>query len=280
MAEFLDQLARALATPMPRREALKLVGKSILLALLPIATRSTAQSDPCASYPGTFACPRAPSGTVQQEIDCCPTGTTCCCGKIINSLNEPIWECVCCGLDFSTRCTACLPGKVCGKGGPGMNPGGPWCFESCAAAGGIACGTACCGTGERPWADICVNATLGLCCTREQAGCGETCCGGNEHCCPGNGGESGMCCEVQSGCCGDSYCCPRGQICCNPKALLKARRCCDPKRNQTCVRDAKNPFIGVCCPDQQVCRTRHWTYCCTPTERCVNGRCLKLPQPQ
>src|SRR5438876_1073228 len=94
MSAFLDQLARELAVPMPRRNALKVVGRAILLAVLPTATRSAlAQFDACRGIPNCLPdCLNCAPWSVQAgwlccdaslyppgyDPFCCPPGETCC----------------------------------------------------------------------------------------------------------------------------------------------------------------------------------------------------------
>jgi hypothetical protein len=131
MGHFFDQAARVIASPMPRREALKALGGAAaagILASLGIKTAS-AQSAPTACQPACKA--------TQQ---CCTTGTKATC----RDANQ-----ICCGND------ACAPNQFC------CNTGAkPFCRtakKTC--CGDVACGPdqTCCSGKCCPKNQSCVN---------------------------------------------------------------------------------------------------------------------------
>ena len=136
MSFLIDDLARALASPMPRRQAVRavtgLLGGSVLGSLG--LKRAIAQS-------AAGACPR---GTTKCGTICCESGKTCC-----TTSSKPFCITagkVCCG-SFS-----CTKGKIC-------------CTTSskpfCATAGKTCCGSTACGKGQT----CCHNST---CCGPNQ----------------------------------------------------------------------------------------------------------------
>ena len=95
MAEFFDQIARILATPMSRVRALRLaLGALAILFLTPFGVAQSAG----------VVCPGVPGGS-------CPTGKRCCTGTGPNAQN------FCCPSPH-TCCgnSCCEPSKVCVDG--------------------------------------------------------------------------------------------------------------------------------------------------------------------
>jgi len=199
MSEFLDELARSLAKPMPRSRALRLLGTSIVAAAVPLAGPrlrparasgfSTANcSDPglCSGLPGrTKVCgcdflascykeccnpatehcciyppfPGATGGSSVCEKACCPLGTDC------GTASKP---CVPkCPVPCGPQKECCKPDEECQTYKVGKFDRGTYksCIRKC-TPGSRRCRTdgvailGCCPNGQ--------NCCSGLCCDPEQ----------------------------------------------------------------------------------------------------------------
>jgi hypothetical protein len=197
---LLDDLGRVLATPMPRSQALRLIGATLFVAMFPRSARAgvTCQQQICG--PGTTdACcvdtnPLVPTSTAaaccNANQHCCKrrwgpvNATVQCCGltqSCADDINNTI-KCVdcpsgqtACGWACLESGQTCLNGTVC----PSRKVCGSVCLEpgqTCLKVGGKACpntqvcGKVCCPTGTSCFA-------FGVCrkCPTKQI-CGNECC--------------------------------------------------------------------------------------------------------
>jgi len=148
MSHLVDDLARILASPTPRRKTLKLLGGALAGGLL--GTLGVKRADAATCFPacrrGEFCC------TSGSRPFCTPVGTTCC-GN-----------------------SACLPFQTCCSNGSNhfCAPFG-W---TCCGNGSCFPGQKCCNTGARPF---CTSVFL-TCCGSTTCGPNQTCCG-NTSCC-------------------------------------------------------------------------------------------------
>jgi hypothetical protein len=181
MAHQFDELAKALAGGISRREALRRVGTGIAATLLASLRLDRAWAG-CRS--GTFLCP---SGT------CCPNGTVCC----------------------GTRC--CLSNQYCVSGTCSPCPAGKFlCGQSCCSNGSSCCGGTTCCPVTQACCDFGVCCGPGQACRYGQCTpvgvlCGGVRCAVGEACC--NGRCTRLNTSTNCGACGDA--CDPNELCTN-----------------------------------------------------------------
>jgi hypothetical protein len=293
MTAFLDGLARALAKPMPRSRALRLMGGAVVTAAVPSWFPKLASAralDGCnASGGGCIKTARCCFGSDGFAVSCCPWYFTCrpgsglCGEKYICEDGRPF-----CGSPKSKIC--CGPSQVCVKGEcftpcrpdehvchPQGQPDGVCCprttecvrlriggrsTETCipkCPGGRTRCGPACC---PRNW--HCKNPDTGVC---------KRCASGHEEC-------GKKCCNKRTSYCGDptrSLCCPNNASACPTGPVTAPRRTCCPKPNR-CARQlpaemgaltAASPY--VCCPPDRTVPGAT-PMCCAPGQVSLGGR--------
>ena len=148
------------------------------------------------------------------------------------------------------------------------------CVLGCNATGApccpVSCGeVACCATEE-----ICLNSSIGLCCSPGKTPCvGESCCSSTEACID-TGPNAGTCCQPEdvcgNTCCeatdscieAANLCCPTGEAPCDDK-------CC--ASSETCLGE------GLCCDPDNACGTA----CCGELDSCIESLnlCCGFAQP-
>ena len=263
-----DDVARALATPMPRRAALRLAGVVALGGLT-----------------GALRPGRARAGW----DDFCPAGKVLC----VQSKSPP------------TPATCCNPGDVCCAGATwaGCCPKGtscPDCATTC-RKGTTPCGTDCCEADE-----VCANGVCKKRgCPPGRKKCGDDCCAKGSFCCDP---DRGLCCRKGADCCNVGpptgrekwICCPKsakcapmilpGQagitgasryVCCpkNRQVPLAAGLtiCCPPGKvslGGKLVVNSEPGGAGLCCPRPRVCGAGAAITCCSGGQVCRDGRCV------
>jgi len=240
MSEFLDELARSVAKPMPRRRALRLLGGALVTVAVPgfVTTKARAAASKCENRPGTKACKCSCKGD-----KCFPCKGAIC---IINCCRVVDEYCDCVG-----------------HGGCWVKP----CSKPCPS------GFKCCEDDE-----FCANSLQKLCCKIGERGCGPRCCQPNEECTTirvGTGSER-VCekrCPQGQAWCGRKKCCPPKWNCANEKTGLCKRcrkdqqecgkKCCDPKTSRCCGKD-------LCCKEGRPCCTVNGKrICCPANTKCV-----------
>lgn len=272
--KLIDDLARALAQPMPRRKAVRVLGVTLVAAAVPgvrsspaLARRTATCDSGCG--PDRERCPTIVNLGSGPDV-CCP---------------EPAHRYTCGGNPFFPDTVKCV--DKCG--GPSDIPcKGPKDQTGCSKF-------VCC---KRPESVGCVNAT-GECipnCAYPAGSCkkicGKTCCEQNERClsgkCFGCGPNAQHC---TSGNCDETICCRNGTRCCfnqtstvccgvdqdcQAKGKAQATCKCKPGKGRTCGPD--------CCKEDEFClntldlgpkpRTRIVSRerC---TKRCLGGGCGK-----
>jgi hypothetical protein len=294
---FFDDLARALAEPMPRRKALRLLAAGLTAAAVPgLRVRGAfAASKPCVGSscfcttggtpcgyavpprgfnlgccigaPGerrTVCCTKPPDGGSW----CCPKGYTC--GSGANTPTDR--NCTCNGVE--------LPDGTCGP----------------CPSGEVQCGKQCC-KGRRPTlpAEVCYQGRCQPGCPDNTKKCGNTCCTKKQGC------KNGKCCDK---CGGSGTCCnPATQFCCREPGKPKSPgRCCKKnketccgvgppgaQKRQCCAKPNKcarqlPPTIGgitasspyVCCPPKRQV-PNDTVVCCAPGQVSLGGKLVVGP---
>jgi len=171
MSALLDDISRIIASPIPRRQALRLLSGVVgggVLTYLGRASRGLGVPAGGAQAPEFIKCP---SGEFRCGTTCCKNGLACCNGK------------------------CCARGQTC-------------CNGTCCARGMCCNGTSCCTSGETCIAGKCCPSArscggiLGfsrpICCPSGQTCCNRTCCPSGQCC---NHGQ--RCCPPDQACCGD-----------------------------------------------------------------------------
>ena len=247
----LDQISRAIAAPVSRRQSLRLLGLGLAAAMLGVPRAARAGRAPRQAYQ---LCPTpcsATPGSCLVEYTCCGRGKCC-----------PPW------MDCFQPCTVnencvCKPEFVCG-GTCCAPPSQMQCVVGiCCPAGATNCAGNCCAAGME-----CVQGELCL----EPCQPGAIRCGDLHQCCqPGGDCVDGRCiapCKQGTSRCGKFECCDnrteecRGGVCvpkCRPSETRCRQACC--KRNERChagfCEDCPGTRQGCgnrCCPPGQVCR--------------------------
>jgi len=255
---FFDDLARALASPMPRRRALRLAGAALVAATVPgvrphsASARTRSAGTPCESLctatPGYKPC-GITGKNAYGETNCYMAGcydpkVDKCCYIGKHSDTEPgVYIC-----SNDSRCGTVESLKKEGKS----------CIRECTR-----CGNDCCTEDE-----ACVSPKRSLCCKKGEGGAAPIPCLVPKS-------PEGTCCKPGTECKIN----PTGTAakCCHPSQVLRSGRCtcADPKQQcgDTCC-DAKQGKVcskGVCCPKGKTgCGD---TDCCEKNEVCSKGKC-------
>jgi hypothetical protein len=83
MNDFIDNVSRILATPMPRRKAMKLFGGAFAAAVVALAGAQPAQAASC-KPPTPATCGTGSNATCCKNSNCCygTNGKSCCAGYL------------------------------------------------------------------------------------------------------------------------------------------------------------------------------------------------------
>ena len=258
MSTFLDEVARSLAQPMPRRRAVRVLGGALAsVAMSGVVSRSARaaaqQLDPCncTQPPGSPPATRCglPRGAGCTKV-CCVTASNlpkCCQWPGVDHAfpNSSSYGCINkpnSGPGFEAHTICCCPANTrCGSPTPGQLP----CIPC--ATGRQPCGHKCCELGKH-----CANDRLSLCCRKGEVRCGRVCCErgscadpGTSLCCkPGQTRCGRRCCHASQVCSGGSCRCTSGWQKCGPEL------CCD-KRIEVCAPVGGRRTTPYCCPRYQ-----------------------------
>jgi hypothetical protein len=282
MTNFLDELARSLAKPMPRRRALRLVGGAVVAVALPgirtTKARAASRFHDCVPKGGLLCecnC-GGPNGDVCQRICCTPKDEyECNCGTVAEGAS-----CKC-----RRKC-----GSACCKS-----------TQYCGSAKHALCCNVGLGFGKE---EACVGKNLAQCCKPGFKCCGEACChsltqkcteDGTCECKRGNTKScGGDCCNPKTQkCCpgsiSEKHCAPKDSVCCGPKWCSKNQRCCKgplgggvqgticvPKTQECCGAIGYNEATHKCCGRSHTCpkaTTCCDNDCCDPGEECTPEGC-------
>jgi hypothetical protein len=260
VSEFLDELARSLAKPMPRRRALRLIGGAVVSASLPLGrpaiSRAASFRPTNCGDPRTCADPRFPKVCGCDFLagcyrDCCAPSDICCKFPPASGGGAPCEK------------ACCPPDTQCGSGKPG---------DVCVSLCKVQCGGKCCKDTE-----YCANRQQQLCCKNNEVGCGRDCCKPNEECLTirVGTGSARVCqprCPSGRARCG-SKCCPTNWRCANPSTGLCKRcgpneeecekKCCNRRTSRCCGK-------AGCCPTNRSCCVSGKTQkCCPAGEKCA-----------
>ncbi len=264
MTDFLDDLARTMAKPMPRSRAVRALGGALVAVAVggplwpraasggrhrPAVGTQPCQKDCSGPLPVPCICP-GPNPAYCFET-CGVAGSTCCCLK--NSSGQP------------TGAVACPPGTRCGRPGESNCP----CVTRC--------GQRCCSSGE-----YCGNAKQSLCCKTGRQACGDTCCEQWEKCASP---KRSVCCnrreqpcltKTTATCCSPGEKCCQG-LCCTPNQICSKEGCeCKPGTSRgRCGGDCCHPTRDKCCPGGRTGKfcTRKTRVCCGASSCPPGGRC-------
>jgi hypothetical protein len=284
-----DDLARRLAAPMPRRRVLKLVGAALALASLPSFRGAKARAAEAAPNKrvspsgrdlriidppeGPFGSP-VECGDPQRPITCNPTSNCvkCCRSSLGGGSCCPCYRsCRTTGSGRGDKQVACPP-----DGRPFCGPPGHCCAPNESCWKGAVCIPIC-----KPDEQLCVDECCSpkaecitakfpgspakrICFPKCPAGrtrCGVTaCCKRGQKCLNPNTGHCSPCDEGQQPC--GKKCCARGSKCCDPRIGL----CCN-KTTQVC---AGYGGTAKCCPKgRKACTDGSKTICCGKDEVCA-----------
>jgi hypothetical protein len=308
MTEFLDELARSMAKPLPRRRALYVVATATVGAWLQ-SSGSLARAGPrraqhiCdtrVSKEGWKYCTPASEACFPT---CCPKAWGCCKGQCGSN---GCCEMFCCN-PCNPKSSRCVGAGVCGRG-----PVRPDCCNGEVRPGKTTCGETCCDPWEKcasPRRSFCCKTKETPCLTKTTATCcspGETCCGGKDAraCCTPNqicrGGNcecrpgtrrtcGGDCCHpTRDKCCpgarpGTKHCIRKTRVCCGASSCPPGATCCSQSR-ETCARAGQrccgpapyDPAARKCCGGDYLCGTDDTCCnggCCGPDEDCTPQGC-------
>ena len=291
---FFDDLARTLASPMPRRRALRLAGAALVTAAVPALRPRTASafgyscSDPnfpqkCFGGNGTQVCVAADEHCCTNALcaSACAPWEQCSNGNACDATPALCTHPGAPDLD-PTRTKFCslrrdLGPSLCSPGGRTLLEG--WCCrpdESCGGALGEPdclecpenrkCGaTECCTKTQ-----YCAHGNLELCCERGKAGKGR------EEPCIRRDGVVGQCCRPGLVCKQNAT----QAVCCRPNEVLRNRRCAcsDPKQKLCGAKECCDKKLGEVCSNGTCCLKGETgcgaeACCLNKSEHCSNGMC-------
>lgn len=279
---FLDELARTLAEPMPRRRAARVIGASLVAVAVPGVSPRIARAGLATPRRGGATCPDGSEcgagesccdePNVRGVYNCRRPGQVCCCGNAI--CNPPKERCWCPSREAGGVCAPNCP-LVYGRG-----------FKNC--------GAVCCQPHQR-----CADELQGTCVSCEQEG-KQTCRSydskSSVRCCPATrtpGATSSCCANMTStACCGEEQTCkatrgPARCVCaagtkCELECCKRGHVCCDGKccpKGQVCV--AKIELVDEFFQMTRTCRRRcNGTacgvgHCCGSGTKCQRGACVR-----
>src|ERR1700722_2270631 len=242
---LLDDLGRVLATPMPRSQALRLIGATLFVAMFPRRAAAFTCDDPQQQCMTGTQCCITTGATTSTPAACCKANEYCC--KVQNSTPLPLASVKCCGLNQS--CGEDSNGQAVCNDCPSGQAG-------CGCSSNWICGGVCLEPGQ-----TCLNVG-GQACPNTQV-CGGVCCPTGQSC------VRGVCCSDCGG-----VCLQQGQTCLNgtvcPSRKVCGSVCLEP--GQTCLKVG-----GKACPNTQVCGG----VCCPTGTSCFAfGVCRKCPTKQ
>jgi len=315
MSGFLDEVARLLAEPMPRRRAVRVLVGAVAGAAVPMARpqRARGAALPSSCPTGEFLC-QCPSknglffkiccpADGSYRCDCfsdraqcthlhkCPPGQKTCGDKCCQQNQECVVFAIGGGTQYvcSDKCptgqAACGGDVCCPKGQSCLDPVKHLCGV-CPPSRPIKCGKQCCTR-----AGGCCDSKKGLCCQPGEK-CGSwppsfrICC--KNHSCQAKSGDAPFCCDGP-----DDACLPQLQPGSSGFTPSDARVCCPPERQVSgngpvsCCPPGQVPapggkvvvgagLGGVCCPAGSLCGSGADATCCPTGRSCCDGTCADI----
>lgn len=293
MSNRLDDVARVLATPMPRGRALRLAVGALAAVALPGVGARVARAG---ITRGAGTCPPGGQLTCAEQFG--KDVSECCSRPIPGSGNYtccPPGQCF-----YSETTNTCCPKDFqCGKGGC-CSEGERCVNEKCVRCDSDkVCGKECCEESE-----TCVNPAKSMCCVKTwnhckvagaagAAGAVVKCCPPRDECCTNRRTKTVTCCDSKHPCedgrckcgkdetrCGDAKCCKKDtEVCSRGKCCPKGRencgdgRCCE--KGKCCGKDCcgKGEFCAasiafskpkVCCTSNRIIVTASGKPVCCP----------------
>jgi Stigma-specific protein, Stig1 len=279
MEHRFDQLAKALAEGVSRREALQRMGSALAGALLASVGLGTAwgQSNDVRPFCGRFCREKFPPGprrmscvsaceacggdvgrlcpsSQSDNVACCPTESAGCCDGICTDTQSNPYSCGRCGTVCPADAPVCCSGYCVNTKSDRDNCGA--CGNTCFI--GVCCSGVCKDTINDPQnCGACGNqCSSDLCCAGKCCGRGQVCCGGV--CCDRNACRNGVC-TTSTVCRRDSDCRLFSDYCegCNCRALLATQP--DPPCDgqiYNCLVDPCRGHVAVCDQSTGKCLVR------------------------
>jgi|SRR5579884_266765 len=193
MPNQFDEIARILASPMPRRRALGSIGSIMAGGLLAALGVGKAEAQADRGDRGTGENGGQQNGGWVAKIcrPACRNGQICCPGT-----GQPAF-CVdpgstCCGNN------ACPPGETCCTGNDGR--------QFCSGPNRTCCGNRACNSNQK----CCTSGARAFCVDQAATCCGRHVCRGSQTCCGGF-----VCCRSNETCCIGRACCGPNEACIN-----------------------------------------------------------------
>lgn len=306
----IDEIARILATPMPRRDAVRSIAATLAAGLWQALSpaRAFASTGRTSLQGGTQRCFVAIKFGTHEGGQYYPAYSKCCTGPNLDRERPNLMSWVCpkdwgCGTAGACTPVCSAPKFACGRG----------CCEAPSLCYDGRCRAAC-----PPTTVKCGND----CCMANQACIGGKCCevcGGNRVCCDpattyccremGQPNSQGRCCKKDlESCCGVGPDGAQSRMCCaKPNRCVKELPtgiggltssspwvCCPPER-QVPVDETKPDRViaccapgqvtlggklvvgigiqGMCCNASQICGSGAGLTCCQTGQSCINGKC-------
>ena len=257
---FFDELARTLASPMPRRRALRLTAVGLLAATVPgirppRAAARLHDGTPCESLchsQDDTPHPLKPCGVTGKNV----YGETNCYNA---GCYDPTVD-KCCRIGQHTDTWpgvyVCPKDSRCGTV-DSIKAGGSACVADCSP-----CGNDCCASDE-----FCASPKRSLCCKK-----GDDACLVPE-------GAGGTCCKPGTVCKFDK----QHAVCCRPNQVLRKGTCaCRDPKQQPCGNDCCDTKRGEVCTNKTCCKKGETgcggNACCKKGDTCSNGTCCPKGQ--
>lgn len=289
-----DDLARDLATPIPRRRALRTIGAAFAIGVVRAIIPGRALADSgrglgCAGHvcgPGVdqkFCCVQMPGPYDSwHSTGCCggPGREDCCIGSNGDDAN---------GLPYRPMTWCCPSGTCSGSIMDGRAPGkAGGCVGKACTSDETQCGKACCKPGE-----YCASPRLNKCCTNGDSICAAysagtaTCCKPGTKCC--FTASRTACCDVNTETCSNGTCkCKAPATKCGTQCCAKGEPCCQTagggmccKKGEFCATIAGAPGNKNCCPSSRIVVTASGVPVCCPTGtvETTGGVCCPASNP-
>jgi hypothetical protein len=252
-----DDLARNLASPMPRKRVFRLAVGALVAVALP-AGRATAGSTsgerawrtagcgkdgggiPCAEQFGKLVsecCGPIDKTNPDSNYTCCPPGECWHHGSGKTSVTT------CCPEAYRCSKRCCSEGEKCVDG------------ECTRCPDDRLCGNDCCAPSQD-----CANRKLSLCCVKTWRKCDlgsgvVKCCPPTDTCCYNKKTNTAMCCDAKHPCVDGKCTCPKGQVHCADGRCCDKGQCCGTtccRKGEFCASSIAYSKPKVCCTSNRI----------------------------